>query len=173
MKQKNDQQRKKKLLIGLLIVIVSVIGCVTFFLMKEEPTAALEYEKNAVEYETKINQPEALNKNTITFPGYGNMTIEEGTEILYIALVNPSFNKGNIKFNVSLDQETAPLLKTNLVTPGKAVTEVPLPKKIAVGKHTIKIEMLGYADDEGQTRLSGTSTSFELTVLKKGSAMND
>ncbi|MDR0922700.1 MAG: hypothetical protein LBM95_10010 [Lactobacillales bacterium] len=155
-----------RILIGSIILLLLVLPLITYSLLsKKEPSEeAVKEDKRAISYKSAIKKPIISEKDTITFPGYGNMSILEGTEKLAIALVNPSFNHGNIQFIVYLDDEKSPLLKTDIVIPGKAVTEVPLPKGLSVGKHKIKLEMLGFSDN--QTRLSGTTTSFELTVLK-------
>lgn len=158
---------KKVLSIGILSVLLVVV-VVIFFVIKNDQSNAIEYDDTAVDYQTSIAKPEGISGNSITFPGFKDTMIEEGSDKLYLMLVNPEFNQGNIQFTVFLDDEKKPILETKLVKPGKAITEIPLTKKLVSGTHTIRLEMLGYADDEQKTRLSGTTTTFELNVVKKG-----
>lgn len=161
------KSNKKLLSLGLggvlLIVIVSL-----FLLLKNDKSSAIEYDGQAIDYETKIAKPEGISGNSISFPGFRETVIEEGSKVLHLALVNPEFNQGNIRFVVYLDEEQKPTLTTKLVKPGKAIKEIPIPKTLSVGTHKIHLEMVGYADNEEQSRLSGTNTEFDLIVVKKG-----
>lgn len=158
---------KKLLSLGVLFVLLIVV-VVVFFVIKNDQSDAIEYDNKAVDYQTSIAKPEGISGNSITFPGFRDTSIEEGSDKLYLMLVNPEFNQGNIQFTVYVDDAKKPTLTTKLVKPGKAISEIPLSKKLAIGTHKIRLEMLGYADDEQQTRLSGTTTTFDLNVVKKG-----
>ncbi|EOH96634.1 hypothetical protein UAW_01799 [Enterococcus haemoperoxidus ATCC BAA-382] len=165
MKKKKNHSKRKRLII-LISTVVAVTILLAFLFFRGLKTSAIHYDAQAVKYEAKIKKPENLPINSITFPGFRDIAIQEGDKVLYIALVNPSFNKADIQFKVTLNDRTTPILTTGLVKPGQAVTEVPLPKELPVGEHTVKLEMFGYTQDEVQQRLTGSQTTFKLQVLK-------
>lgn len=147
---------------GLVLCVVAVFFF--FFSQKGEETYAVD--GSAVKYEASIKRPEGLADNAITFPAYTDVQIKKGTDIFPVVLVNPEFNKAYIQFIVSIDKKKVPLLTTGLVEPGKAIIGVTLPKDLSEGDHEIHLDMLGYSEGKEPTRLSGTKTSFTLTIVE-------
>lgn len=91
-------------------------------------TSAIDYDERATSYETRMRKPESIADGSISFPRFKSITIQAGVNKLYIALLNPSFNEADIQFIMTLEGRDKPLLESGLVKPGKAITEVSLPK---------------------------------------------
>jgi len=168
-KKSRKQQKQTSILMkyryfGIGLGLVLCVAAVLFFFFSQKGEETYAVDGSAVKYEASIKKPEGLADNVITFPAYADVQIKKGTEIFPIVLVNPDFNKAYIQFVVSIDRKKVPLLTTGLVEPGKAITGVTLPKDISEGNHEIHLEMLGYSQGKEPTRLSGTKTSFMLTV---------
>ncbi|MBP2097242.1 hypothetical protein [Enterococcus rivorum] len=166
MKKIKKNQRSVLLIAIVMTLVIAIVGGA--FFLKGMKTSAIDYDEQATSYETRVKKPESIADGSISFPGFKSITIEEGGDKLYIALLNPSFNKADIQFIMTLEGREKPLLESGLVQPGKAITEVSLPKDLAVGEHKINLEMLGYTQDKEHSRLSGSKTSFTLHVKEKG-----
>lgn len=162
--KKQQLSKLKYQIVGGSFAIVLCIVVFVFFFLSQRAEESYAVDDTAVKYETSIKRPADIADNAITFPAYADVQIKKGTEIFPIVLVNPDFNKAYIQFVVSIDRKKVPLLTTGLVEPGKAITGVTLPKDISEGEHEIHLEMLGYSQGKEPTRLSGTKTSFMLTV---------
>ncbi|WP_375270015.1 hypothetical protein [Enterococcus sp. DIV0212c] len=165
--EKRIAEQKKKYQISFAILSLLLLILTGYFFLTQEKEQLLGSESHATPHKSKIKKPEAWSNEKIAFPAFKQVTIKEGTENLYIALTNPSFNSAKIKFTVYLDQQKEALLKTGLIKPGEAVTEVPLPKGLSLGTHNVFLKMQGYASEDEEAVLSGTDTSFKLIVLKE------
>lgn len=170
---KNKKQVKKQQITklkyqvigGSFALVLCIIAAVVFFLsQRAEESYAID--DSAVEYTTAIKKPANIADNAITFPAYADVKIKKGTDIFPVVLVNPEFNKAYIQFIVSIDKKKVPLLTTGLIEPGKAIIGVTLPKELSEGDHEIHLDMLGYSEGKEPTRLSGTKTSFTLTIVE-------
>lgn len=163
--KKQDITKLKYQIIGGSIGLVLCIVAILFFFMSQRAEESYTIDSNAVNYEAAIKKPAGIAENTITFPAYADAKIRKSTEIFPVVLVNPEFNKAYIRFVVTIDEKKIPLLTTGLIEPGKAVIGVALPKELKEGDHTIHLEMLGYSKSKEPTRLSGSKTSFTLTIV--------
>lgn len=153
----------------IIVLILVLVGSIAgYFLLKSLNTSSV-YDSNAKDYQSKIKKPEDWPKSKIAFPAYGNTKILEGTDKLYIALQNPSFNEANLKYILYLDEETKAkkLYETDLIKPGQAITEVDLPKNLSKGDHVIYLHAKAFAPNDPDTKLNSVETSFKLTVLEK------
>lgn len=162
-------EKKKKRVITLIILILVLLGGMTgYFLLKSSNTSNV-YDSDAKDYQSKIKKPEDWPKSKIAFPAYGDTKILEGTDKLYIALQNPSFNEANLKYILYLDEETKAkkIYETDLIQPGKAITEIDLPENLSKGDHTIYLHTKAFAPNDPDTKLNSVETSFKLTVLEK------
>lgn len=163
MENKKEGNKKKKHLLLLLLLLIVALG--TYFFFRQSPES-LGFDSSAKKYDSKIKKPEEWSQSRIAFPAFKEMSIEEGTDKLYIALANPSFNEANLQFSLRIEPEKSPFFETKLVKPGEAITEVPIPK-LAAGEYKVQLKMNAYAPNDDSVRLNGTETFFSLTVLKK------
>lgn len=161
--EKKEKKGKKKWLLLLLLLISLVAGGLYYY----KNSDFLGFDNSAEKYEGKIKEPKEWSTSRVAFPAFKSVRALEGSETLYIALVNPSFNEANIQFTVSLDGVEEPLLVTKLVRPGEAVKEVQLPKDLKAGVHKIRLKMRAFAPGDDSIELSGTETDFDLTLLTK------
>ncbi|NBA40645.1 hypothetical protein [Enterococcus hirae] len=164
-----EKIKKKRSVLLILLLFVVIGGIVGYFFFRDSPVSDL-FDSNAKDYQSNIKKPEDWPKSKIAFPAYGDMQIEEGTDKLYIALVNPDFNEANLQYILYLNGENKSdeFYETGLISPGKAVTEVSLPRKLAKGEYTIYLHTKAFAPKDPDTKLNSVQTSFKLTVLEKG-----
>ncbi|WP_086314457.1 hypothetical protein A5821_002028 [Enterococcus sp. 7F3_DIV0205] len=163
--KKQQLSKLKYQIIGGSFAVVLCIGVFVFFFLSQRAEESYAVDDNAVSYEVAIKKPDGIEGNAITFPAYADTKIQKSTEDFPVVLANPDFNKAYIKFIITIDDNKIPLLTTGLVEPGKAIIGIPLPKDLKEGDHKIYIEMLGYSQVKEPTRLSGTKTSFTLTIV--------
>ncbi|MEY8500489.1 DUF4832 domain-containing protein [Enterococcus avium] len=161
-------KKKKKRIIIVFAFLLLLLGGMTGYFLLKSPHKLSVYDSNAKDYQSKIKKPEDWPKSKIAFPAYGNVKVLEGTDKLYIALQNPSFNEANLKYIIYLDEkiETKKICETDLIQPGKAITEVDLPKELSKGEHTIYLHTKAFAPNDPDTKLNSFETSFKLTVLE-------
>lgn len=163
------KQKRKRIIIATIITIVLVILASIFYVQKNNDKPLLDFDKSAKTYKSKIKKPEEWAEDRIAFPAFKEVKVVQGSDKAYMALENPSFNEAYLQFSLFLNGEKTPFYESGLVKPGKAITEIPLPKKLSVGSHVIKMSMKAYAPNDDKTTLNGTNTSFVLQVLKRES----
>lgn len=164
-----SKQNKKTIKIILSILLLLALGIFGYF-QHSKTSNFVTMDSNAQKYNSKIKKPEDWPKTKIAYPAYGPTKIVQGATKLYIALQNPKFNEANLQYILYLDKEEDKdhqLIKTGLIEPGKAVTEVPLPEDLAAGDHIIYVHTKAFAPHDNDTKLNNVNTSFVLTVLKK------
>ncbi|WP_375179510.1 hypothetical protein [Enterococcus rotai] len=165
-KTKRNITKLKYQIIGGSFGLVLCIVAILFFFISQRSEESYAIDGDAVSYEAAIKKPDGIAANAITFPAYADTTIKKNTEVFPVVLVNPEFNKAYIQFIVTIDDKKVPLLTTGLIEPGKAIIGVTLPKDLKEGDHKLHLEMLGYSKSKEPTRLSGSKTSFTLTIVE-------
>lgn len=167
--ERSEKKKKKKwlLLLLLLLFISLIVGGTLFF--KQEKLNLFEFDKNSSKYKGNIKIPDNWSKEKIAFPGYGLVSVLEGSDTLHMALMNPDFNIANMKYSLYLDGSSNKFFETGLIKPGEAVTEYPLPSDLSVGEHEVVLHMQAFSPDEKQTELNGARTNFKLVVVEKES----
>lgn len=161
------KNKLKTIIIGIFLLILITIG--SFFLFSHgNNDNLLKFDESAKTYKSKIKKPEEWSKDKIAFPAFKEIKVVEGTDKLYIALENPSFNEAYLQFTLYLDNSKSDFYQSGLVKPGQAITEVPLNPNLKPGTHNIELAMRAYAPNDNKTSLNGTNVNFKLQVLEKG-----
>lgn len=160
----NENNRKKKIGGILIFLLVLLLGTGAYFYQKGLELPA--FDKSAKAYKSKIKKPEEWAEDQIAFPAYKDVKVIKGSDKMYIALENPSFNDANLQFKIIIDNNEKNAYQSGLVKPGEAITEVPIPNNLTVGEHNIRLEMRGFAPNDSKTQLNGTNVDFKMHVLE-------
>lgn len=154
------KEKKKTIKIVLSILLLLNLGFLGYF-QQSKVSNFISKDTNAHKYNLKIKKTEDWPKTKIAYPSFGPTKIVEGTTKLYIALQNPKFNEANLQYTLYLDKEHQ-LIKTRLIEPSEAVTEVSLPKDLTAGEHIIYVHTKAFAPNDTQT---GSLTSTNLLII--------
>lgn len=99
----------------------------------------------------------------IQIPGYGTIHFLEGQHRQQLTLYNPAGNPCYFEFVLSVDDQTDPIYSSDLVEPGKAITEVLLETTVPSGTHELSIRINTYALKD-QSRMNGSRINTTLIV---------
>ncbi|MEY8500407.1 hypothetical protein [Enterococcus avium] len=138
-------------------------GILTWHFISSSPKDTLKEDTNAVGYDPKIKEPENFTSNQVALPGFSEIKVKEGDQTATVALANPPFNKVYFKYVVTLNEIKDTLLETELIAPGKAIKEIPLPKNLSVGIYTVTIVIKTY-DMKTKAALNGGANQTPLIV---------
>ena len=156
------EKRKKKIIVGIALLLSLLFGIVVWQLMHQN---SLKEDIDAVGYDPKIEKPEGFTSEQIALPGFSEVTAKEGDTIVDMALANPSFNSVYFKYIVTFDNTGETLLESDLIAPGKAIKELPIPKDLSVGKYPITISIKTY-NKKTKAELNGGANQIFLVVEK-------
>lgn len=145
------KNNRMPILLVTLILIATASG--VFWWMNRDSGPVLEDE--AIAYKMPEGVPANTDPNKIALPGYGDLTIQAGTDELYAALVNPEGNQCYFKYRVILKDGNKVLYESNLIKPGMAVTNVKLNQKIERGTYDMQLVVLTYSLDDYKNQLNG------------------
>lgn len=126
-----------------------------------DSTGGVVLDTNAVDFqseETVNNDPQ-----TIRFPGYSDITIQQEDTVVPIVLTNPEGNPCLFQFEVTMDGAQDVLLSSDWVEPGKALEGVTLLSTLDKGDHTIHLQ-INTCSLDGQETMNGGSVTVLLHV---------
>lgn len=146
----------------LLGIAAITIGVIYFSNMNKGP----KLDANAKDYVSKLEKPDNWDPTKIAVPGYPDFVIKEGDEFAYVALSNPDFNPVYFKFEVIMTDTNELLYETDLIPPGKAVTQIPIKKGLKSGKYDLTIKVKSYSLDDHTKSMNGANISTQLIVMK-------
>ena len=103
----------------------------------------------------------------IQIPGYGEITVTEGSESIDMSLVNPEENPCYFQFTLTVtdDNEEVILYESELVEPGKAVKTFDVENLPEAGDYDMTIKISTYSLDDGETRMNGAEVATILHVM--------
>lgn len=163
----NTNKTKKGLSLFLLLVICLCCGVFAWrFFHSNPPKNVLKEDTQAVGYNPQIKKPKNFDSKQVALPGFSKIIVKEREENANVALANPSFNNVFFKYIITFDKTGEKLLETGLISPGKAVKSLPLPKNISPGKYTLTITIKVY-DKKKKSELNGGTNKVPLIVLEK------
>lgn len=119
----------------LLIILIIAVGC--FALQKNNGP---DLDKNAIAYQLP-NGAKNTDPNSIMLPGYDVLEMDEASQKVSAALLNPEGNECYFKFHVILKSNETELYQTGLIKPGMAVTSFKVNKKLKKGQYPIIIKV--------------------------------
>lgn len=77
----------------------------------------------------------------IRIPGYPSITVDAGKENVTMNLFNPEGNPCYFTFEIVLSDTGESIYKSNMVEPGKAITNVKLQHALSAGEHNAVIKI--------------------------------
>lgn len=101
----------------------------------------------------------------IKIPGYGELTISEGADQFQMSLVNPEDNPCYFKYTLEIAQTSDILYESDLIEPGKAITEFEIENLPAAGDYDMNINISTYTMDESLTAMNGAQVKTILHVV--------
>lgn len=165
--RKNLLMKKKKKIVTLIVLFLFCLlgGIFAWFFISSSSEDSLKEDTNAVGYNPNLKKPKDFTSHQVALPGFSEIQVKEGDKMAPVALSNPSFNNVYFKYIITFNETGETLLETDLIAPGKAIKEMPLPKKLSVGKHTVTIAIKTY-DMKTKAALNGGSNQTSLIVEK-------
>ena len=104
------------------------------------------------------------NKQSIRIPGYPSITIAADKEEVTMNLMNPEGNPCYFTFEIVLGDTGESLYKSDMVEPGKAITNVKLNHSLAAGEYRAVIKISTASLTDG-TAMNGANV--ETTLVAK------
>lgn len=149
-------------MVGILILIVMIVLGVLALLNKP---SGPKLEPGVGKYEVDVKRPVDSDKTKILIPGYGDIKIEEGNQVAYVALWNPDENPCYFAFTIELRDTGEKLYSSDLIPPGYAITKVPLKKKLKKGVYPITIRINTYDLEDYTKSMNGGEVSTRFVIL--------
>lgn len=166
-----EQTRKKTILQAIIILILSIgiIGIVSFAYhagkaQNLENAKGIVVSEDAMAWDKDLNNLSGEQKG-IQIPGYSDISIASGEKAWKITLANPKDNDCYFKYEITIDDETTPIYESDLIEPGKAITEFEVSKALDAGDYDICFHIATYSMDGENTRLNGADVKALLHVI--------
>ena len=156
----------RKNLLMFFYILVAVFSISIGYLYLNNMDNGPNIDKNAIDYVANLEKPENLEDNKIVMPAYGEIYAKEGDTNAYVALWNPEYNTVYFQFEVILDSINQTLLKTDLISPGQAVTSIPLDENMKPGTYDLTIKISSYSLEDYKTSMNGANIKTQLIILE-------
>lgn len=124
------------------------------------------FEPSAGEYKPEVDIAKDADTTSIQIPGYGDIRMQAGTDVAYIALWNPNTNPCYFQFRIVLDNGNKTIYESKLIKPGYAVTTVNLNQRFEQGKYPITIQINTYKLNDYKVRLNGGEIKTNLVAIE-------
>ena len=158
----NGKNKTNKILIGIIICLIAVIiGGAIYFTRgtdkdkkNKTPDSAFEPNLDSNASETASNDgnnEEADKPEGIRIPGYPSITVPADTTDIEMNLENPVGNPCYFTFEIVLSDTGETIYKSDMVEPGKAITNVKLQHPLAAGEHNAVIKISTASLTDGKT----------------------
>lgn len=160
------KQKRIGLVIAVVVIIAAVAAaCILLFGGTGQADSAsgggVVLDTNAVDFQSE----ETVNTDpqTIRFPGYSDIAIQQDDTVIPIVLTNPEGNPCLFQFEVTMDDAPDVLLSSDWVAPGKALEGIRLPATLDRGDHTLLLRISTCSLD-GQETMNGGSVTVAIHV---------
>lgn len=101
----------------------------------------------------------------IKIPGYGELTIGKDAGGFQMSLVNPEGNPCYFKYTLEIPEMSAVLYDSDLIEPGKAITEFAVENLPEKGDYDLYINISTYSLDESLESMNGAQVKTILHVV--------
>ena len=101
----------------------------------------------------------------IKIPGYGDITVNSGDTTWQITLLNPEGNECYFQYAVTIDDSDIPIYTSDLIEPGKAITEFEVSEPLEAGDYEIHLNISAFTMDDSLTDLNGADVKAVLHVI--------
>ena len=149
-----DKLRRKIIimLILLIILIAAAIRIATKFLISS--SAAEISQDTLLQYESILTDEEKEEwQNNKIYPNKVYLQLNTRIDVIngYMAnirLINPAYCQYNLKFTVTLEDETDPIYESALISPGTVLEYIIFPKNLESGEHNGIVSYEFYNDKD-------------------------
>ena len=165
-------QKRKEIKIILLIFITAVIllaaAVVLWMALKEKDdgrtSAGIVVSDEAVEWDKELEDASG-GQPGIKIPGYGEITVKSGSTTWEVTLLNPEGNDCYFRYAITIDDSDTPIYESDLIEPGKAITEFEVTEPLEAGDYEIHLNISAFTMDEDLTALNGADVKADLHVI--------
>ncbi len=146
---------KNKVMIGIIaalcVVIVGLVGYI-LFVKNNDNNDNNSFKPNLDSNAGDINSQESSSESQkgIKIPGYPSITIAADKEDVVMNLMNPEGNPCYFTFEIVLKDTNETIYKSDMVEPGKAISNVKLSHGLSAGEHKAVIKISTAALTDGQ-----------------------
>lgn len=146
------------------IILMSIIALLLILSIGRHSGPKLD--SDAKDYVANIERPADWDSSKIAIPGFNEIKAKYGEGAAYVALWNPMDNPVYFEYDIVMDETGENILKTDLIPPGKAVTELPLDKNLKIGTYDITIKVNTYSVDDHTKPMNGGEVKTKLVILE-------
>lgn len=160
----------KKAVFGAVGIGLAVILAVSFLLFnrKDAPDNSngrgLVVSADASDWDKGL-EDKSGGASGIKIPGYGELTIGKDAGGFQMSLVNPEGNPCYFKYTLEIPEMSAVLYDSDLIEPGKAITEFAVENLPEKGDYDLYINISTYSLDESLESMNGAQVKTILHVV--------
>ena len=156
-------KNKKRILIlsGSILVIAMIAVGLYFLLTKKDSDSDIKPDPDPTtiaETDSVADKPEG-----IRIPGYPRITIQADTKDVTMNLINPEGNPCYFTFEIVLTEENETIYVSEMVEPGKAITNVTLSRALEKGEYPAVIKITTTSLEDGLA-MNGANVETVLVV---------
>ena len=159
---------KKILLIFMTAVILLAAAVILCMALSDKDnarnSAGIVVSDEAVEWNKDLEDTSG-GQQGIKIPGYGDITVNSGDTTWQITLLNPEGNECYFQYAVTIDDSDTPIYTSDLIEPGKAITEFEVPEPLEAGDYEIHLNISAFTMDDSLTDLNGADVKAVLHVI--------
>lgn len=161
---------KNKIMAGIIVVLCVIIAGLIIYMAVgrkgkdtgNDNTFTPSIDSNAGDIGSGGNVSD--NKQSIRIPGYPSITIAADKEEVTMNLMNPEGNPCYFIFEIVLGDTGESLYKSDMVEPGKAITNVKLNHSLAAGEYRAVIKISTASLTDG---MAMNGANVETTLVAK------
>ena len=160
----------KKAVFGAVGIGLAVILAVSFLLFnrKDAPDNSngrgLVVSADASDWDKGL-EDKSGGASGIKIPGYGELTIGKDAGGFQMSLVNPEGNPCYFRYTLEIPEMSAVLYDSDLIEPGKAITEFAVQNLPEKGDYDLYINISTYSLDESLESMNGAQVKTILHVV--------
>lgn len=156
-------KNKKRILIlsGSILVIAMIAVGLYFLLTKKDSDSDIKPDPDPTtiaETDSVAEKPEG-----IRIPGYPRITIQADTKDVMMNLINPEGNPCYFTFEIVLTEENETIYVSEMVEPGKSITDVTLSRALEKGEYPAVIKITTTSLEDGLA-MNGANVETVLVV---------
>lgn len=159
----------KKILVILIIALLLFAAALILWMTLRDRdnggnSAGIVVSDEAVEWNKDLEDTSG-GQPGIKIPGYGDITVNSGSTKWEITLLNPEGNDCYFRYTVTIDDSDTPIYESDLIEPGKAITEFEVTEPLEAGDYEIHLKISAFTMDESLTALNGADVKADLHVI--------
>ncbi len=152
------------------LTVVAVICCIFVFCQRRSSDVAGIADKGLVIADdasawTQNLEDKSDGEPGIKIPGYGELTIAGDTENFHLSLVNPEDNPCYFKYTLQIGGTSDILYESDLIEPGKAITEFAVDDLPEAGDYDLFINISTYSMDDQMSSMNGAQVKTVLHIV--------